>query len=118
MEIVCGVAKVGESSLDTFAARISFLVTLFLLLLYADCSARACKIAMVNFLLAMSSNFFLKFVFWGQFHQPYGAERKCVGSHSLAPVGAVQFHQQNYAQLHHYAHLENTFNSMPWAARK
>ncbi len=47
---------------------------------------------------------------WGQFHQPFGAKRKCSGSHSLAPVGAVQFHQQNYAQLHHYAQLENTLN--------
>ncbi len=46
----------------------------------------------------------------GQFHQPYGAELKCASSHSSMPVGAVQFHQQNYAQLHHYAQLENTFN--------
>ncbi len=35
----------------------------------------------------------------GQFHQPYGAKRKCIDSHSLALVGAVQFHQQKYAQL-------------------
>jgi hypothetical protein len=26
------------------------------------------------------------------------------------PVGAIQFHRQNYAQLHHYAQLENTLN--------
>jgi hypothetical protein len=26
------------------------------------------------------------------------------------PVGAFQFHQQNYAQLHHYAQLENMVN--------
>jgi hypothetical protein len=35
----------------------------------------------------------------GQFHQPYGAKCKCVDSHSMALVVAVQFHQQNYAQL-------------------
>ncbi len=46
----------------------------------------------------------------GQFHQPYAAKRKCVSRHSLVPVGAVQFHQQNYAQLHHCAQLENTLN--------
>jgi hypothetical protein len=46
----------------------------------------------------------------GQFHQPNGAERKCPGSHSLASVGAFQFHQQNYAQLHQYAQLENMLN--------
>ncbi len=46
----------------------------------------------------------------GQFHQPYDAERKCPSSHSSVPVGAVQFHQQNYTQLHHYAQLENTLN--------
>jgi hypothetical protein len=34
-----------------------------------------------------------------QFHQPYGAKCKCSGSHSLAMIGAVQFHQQKYAQL-------------------
>jgi hypothetical protein len=45
-----------------------------------------------------------------QFHQPYGAKRKCAGSHTLAPVGAIQFHQQNYVQHHHYAQLENTLN--------
>ncbi len=33
--------------------------------------------------------------------------------HSLAPVGDVQFYQQNYAQLHHYAQLENTLNFYP-----
>jgi hypothetical protein len=46
----------------------------------------------------------------GQFHQHFGAKRKCTGNHSSAPVGAVQFHQQNYAQLHHYAQLENMLN--------
>jgi hypothetical protein len=46
----------------------------------------------------------------GQFHQHFGAKRKCAGSHSSALVGAVQFHQQNYAQLHDYPQLENTFN--------
>jgi hypothetical protein len=51
---------------------------------------------------------FEKSYIWGQVHQPYGAERKCAGSHSSVPVGAVQFYQQNYAQLHHYAQLENT----------
>ncbi len=33
---------------------------------------------------------------------------QCASSHSLAPVGDDQFHQQNYAQLHHYTQLENT----------
>jgi hypothetical protein len=46
----------------------------------------------------------------GQFHQPYGAKRKCAGNHSLALLGTIQFHQQNYAELHHYAQLENTLN--------
>ena len=46
----------------------------------------------------------------GQFHQPFGTKHKCAGSHSLAPVGAIQFHQQHYAELHHYAQLENTLN--------
>ncbi len=46
----------------------------------------------------------------GQFHQPYVVKHKCTGSYSSAPVGAVQFHQQNYAQLHHYTQLENTLN--------
>jgi hypothetical protein len=50
---------------------------------------------------------------WGQFHQPSGTKRKCVGSHSLAPVGAVQFHQQNYIQLYHYVQLENMLNFYP-----
>ncbi len=36
----------------------------------------------------------------GQFHQHFGAKRKC----------EVLFHQQNYAQLHHYAQLENKLN--------
>ncbi len=44
------------------------------------------------------------------FHQPFGAKHKCSGSHSSAPVGAIQFHQQNYPQLHHYTQLENTLN--------
>ncbi len=48
---------------------------------------------------------------WGQFHQPYGAKRKCHDSHSSVPVGAIQFQQQNYAQLRpNYAQLENTLN--------
>ncbi len=47
---------------------------------------------------------------WGQFHQPSGTKRKCTDSHSSAPLGAVQFHQQNNAQLHPYAQLENTLN--------
>ncbi len=35
----------------------------------------------------------------------------CIGHQgSISPVCAVQFHQQNYAQLHHYAQLENTLN--------
>jgi hypothetical protein len=50
------------------------------------------------------------FTTWGKFHQPCGAKRKCTGGHSLAPVGAIQFHQQNCAQLHHYAQLKNTLN--------
>jgi hypothetical protein len=36
-----------------------------------------------------------------QFHQPNGEKRKCAGSHSSVPVGAVQFYRQNYPQLHH-----------------
>ncbi len=48
---------------------------------------------------------------WGQFHQPSGAKHKCASSSSLAPVCAVQFHQQKYAQLYMSARLENTFNS-------
>ncbi len=47
---------------------------------------------------------------WGQFHQPYGTEHKCDGSHSSAPVSAIQLHQQNYAELHLYDQLENTLN--------
>ncbi len=46
----------------------------------------------------------------GQFHQPYGAKRKCTSRHSLAPVNTVQFHQQNYTQLHHCAQVGNTLN--------
>jgi hypothetical protein len=47
---------------------------------------------------------------WGQFHQQFGANCKCASSYSSAPVGAFQFYQQNYAQLHHHAQLENTLN--------
>jgi hypothetical protein len=47
----------------------------------------------------------------GQVHQPYDANRKCPGRLSLALVGAVQFHQQKYAQLYKYAWLENTLSS-------
>ncbi len=36
--------------------------------------------------------------------------RKCLSRHSSVPVGVVQFHQQNYAQLHHCAQLENMLN--------
>jgi hypothetical protein len=49
-------------------------------------------------------------VTWGQFHQPFGTKHKCAGSRSSAPVGAIQFQQQHYAQLHHYAQLENMLN--------
>jgi hypothetical protein len=38
---------------------------------------------------------------WGRFHQPFGANALVV---ILRRLGAVQFHQQNYAQL------ENTLN--------
>ncbi len=44
----------------------------------------------------------------GQFHQPYGTKRKCASSYSSAPIGAIQFHQQKYAQLYWYLRLENT----------
>ncbi len=37
-----------------------------------------------------------------QFQQPYGTKRKCAGSHSLALVSAILFHQQKYAQLYKY----------------
>ncbi len=47
---------------------------------------------------------------WGQFHQPNGAKCKCTSRHSLAPVSTVQFHQQNYTQLHHCAQIGNTLN--------
>jgi hypothetical protein len=47
---------------------------------------------------------------WGRFHQPFGAKHKCAGSYSLSSIGAIQFHQQNYAQLNHYAQLENMLN--------
>jgi hypothetical protein len=50
---------------------------------------------------------------WGQFHQHFGAKLKCAGSHSLALVGAIEFHQQNYAPIHHYTTLENTLNFYP-----
>ncbi len=36
----------------------------------------------------------------GQFHQPDDAKHKCDGSYSLVLVGAVQLHQQKYAQLY------------------
>ncbi len=57
-----------------------------------------------------------------QFHQPCGTKCKCYASHSLAPVGAVQFHQQKYVQLYLHAWLENKLNfytvSFPlWASR-
>jgi hypothetical protein len=38
------------------------------------------------------------------------AQMHRTGSHSSVPVGAVQFHRQNYPQLHHSAQLENTLN--------
>jgi hypothetical protein len=61
------------------------------------------------FLLSLYQNFFCAsvlspdihtppptFDFRGQFHQPYNsAKQKCTSSHSLAPVGAVQFTNKN-----------------------
>ncbi len=40
----------------------------------------------------------------GQFHQPNGIKRKCAGSYYSVPIGAVQFHQQKYAQLYMHGH--------------
>ncbi len=42
--------------------------------------------------------------------QTNGTKSKWASSHSLAPVGAVQFHIQKYAQFYQYAWLENTLN--------
>jgi hypothetical protein len=58
----------------------------------------------------LSKDFFVCGEIRGQFHQHFGAKRKCAGSHSLPLVGAVQFHllyptlplhpTRKYAQLH------------------
>ena len=59
---------------------------------------------------------------WGQFHQPTGVKRKCAGAQHLAQKDAVQFHQQNCAQLYWSIELENPPNfyavrSAPYASK-
>ena len=46
----------------------------------------------------------------GQFHQPTGVKRKCAGAQHLAQKDAVQFHQQNCAQLYWSIEVENPPN--------
>ena len=36
----------------------------------------------------------------GQFNQPFCVKRKCVGTQHLALKDAIQFQQQNFAQLY------------------
>ena len=55
---------------------------------------------------------------WGQFHQPYGAKHKCASSLFYA----IQFHQQNYAQLYQNTQIDVTSNfyavlSAPYASK-
>ena len=46
----------------------------------------------------------------GQFHQLFGVKRKCEISYQLAQKNAIQFHQQNSAQLHWCIGLDVTPN--------
>ncbi len=55
----------------------------------------------------------------GQFHQPFGAKRKCTSSHSSAPICSINLHQQNYAQLHQVENMLNLYavRPMPCASK-
>ena len=41
-----------------------------------------------------------------QFHQLFGIRRECAGRQHLAQKDVIQFHQQNWAQLHWCIGLE------------
>ena len=44
------------------------------------------------------------------FHQPTSVKRNCAGAQHFSKKDAVQFHQQNFAQLCWYIELENLPN--------